>query len=479
MRIPLDRSGVVPLWRQIERFIRAEIESGALPAGTRIPSSRALATALRVSRITVDNAYLSLATDGLVVASPGRGTFVASIGPPRPLAEPAHWPVWQQAMTAGAASTDAADVEPPPDVISFTGVGDPRLFPTREIALTIGDVIRADGADAFTYGDGANGHRPLRQTVTHLLASQGVHTTPDRVVITSGSQQALFLACSALLQPGDTVVAEQPTYDHALALFDALGVGVVGVDVDTDGMDVDGLEATVIEHGPKLIYTIPTFQNPTGASLSTARRQRLVDLARAHDIPIVEDDFVGDLRYEGRAQAPLKALDERGDVLYIGSFSKMLMPGIRVGYLVGDGPIVDRVSALKRATDLSTSNLMQRVLDRYLTVGRYQTHLRRSIRSYRQRRDAMVAALGRHTPDIALTAPAGGLFLWATLPDGVGATALRAAAMRRGVDVTPGTRFYADPSLGERNVRLNFAARDEQQIDTGVARLARAIADLR
>jgi GntR family transcriptional regulator/MocR family aminotransferase len=479
VRIPLDRSATVPLWRQIERFLRVEIESGALQPGTRIPSTRALATDLAVSRVTVDSAYMALATDGLIVAHPGSGTVVAqSVNDRGATADASHpWPAWQHAFEA---VTRAAPAEPldGADIVSFTGVGDPALFPTREIAVTIADVIRTEAAGAFAYSHPDLGHPPLRATVTHLLASQGIHTSPDRVLITSGSQQALFLVCHALLEHGDTVIVERPTYDGALALFAAIGVRVVGIEVDADGMRVDDLEAAITAHRPKLIYTIPTFQNPTGACMSGPRRHRLLELARAHQVPVLEDDFVGDLRYDGHVQPALKAIDTGGDVLYAGTFSKMLMPGVRVGYLVADGPVLDHVAGLKKAMDLSTSLLMQRVLDRYVTVGRYQTHLRRSIRIYRARRDTLVSAVAREIPSIEMNAPRGGLFAWATLPAGVGATALRIAARRRGADFAPGTLFFDDARAGERHVRLNFAVHDHARIELGVRRLAMALADV-
>ena len=469
----------MPLWRQIERFVRAEIESGALPPGTRLPSTRALAADLAVSRVTVDNAYMALATDGLVVAHPGSGTVVArSVHPIHAIDDvPVRWPAWQQPFTASARSTPAHTSDGA-DVVSFTGVGDPTLFPTREIAVTIADVIRAEGAAAFAYGSPDLGHAPLRATVTHLLASQGIHTSADRVLITSGSQQALFLVCQTLLEHGDTVIVERPTYDGALALFAAIGVRVVGIAVDADGMRVDELEAVIAAYRPKLIYTIPTFQNPTGACMSGPRRHRLLEVARAHQIPVLEDDFVGDLRYEGHVQPALKALDAGGNVLYAGTFSKMLMPGVRVGYLVADGPVLDHVAGLKKAIDLSTSLLMQRVLDRYVTVGRYQTHLRRTIRTYRARRDTLVRSLAREIPSIDVSAPRGGLFAWATLPHGVDATALRLAARRRGTDFAPGTIFFHDPRDGERHIRLNFAVHDREHIELGVHRLAMAVADV-
>jgi len=262
VRIPLDRDGGVPLWRQIERFIRNEIESGALPPGTRLASTRALASESGVSRVTAESVYLALATDGMILSRPGSGTFVASSAHTAraPAGDDEPLPEWQQRFThpddspAATATPDGGSS----DIIAFTGVGDPAGFPIREIAVTVADVIRSDGSATFAYAAGNLGFAPLRATVTHLLASQGIHTSADRVLITSGSQQALFLVAWTLLERGDTVVVERPTYDGALALFDALGVRTVGIDVDADGMRVDELDDVIERYHPKLIYTIPT-----------------------------------------------------------------------------------------------------------------------------------------------------------------------------------------------------------------------------
>jgi GntR family transcriptional regulator/MocR family aminotransferase len=224
---------------------------------------------------------------------------------------------------------------------------------------------------------------------------------------------------------------------------------------------------------------MPTFQNPTGACMPARRRHEVLELARAYEIPVVEDDFVADLRYDGSTQPALKALDHSGGVIYVGTLSKLLMPGVRIGFVVADGPILGHLGGLKRAIDLSTSPFMQQVVDRYVTVGRYQTHLRRSIRVYRARRDTLLAALARELPAVSTTSPRGGLFAWVTLPDGASSSGLRQAAIRRGVNFAPGSQFFSDPADGERHLRLNFAVHAPQQIDDGVRRLAAALADTR
>jgi GntR family transcriptional regulator / MocR family aminotransferase len=255
-----------------------------------------------------------------------------------------------------------------------------------------------------------------------------------------------------------------------------LQLNIVGVPIDEHGMQTDALEAVLQQQHPRLIYTIPNFQNPSGMCLSAPRRRQLVALADRYNVPILEDDFVGDLRYGGRALPAIKALDPGGRVIYIGSFSKMLMPGLRVGYLLADGPVFSRLVRQKRVTDLTTSTLMQRTLDLFVTVGRYQAHLRRSCRSYRRRRDAMLAAIQRHLPaDVQVDPPQGGLFIWLRLPAGLSSQRLLPLALEAGVEFAPGGRFFPNPADGARYLRLNFATQTPEAIEQGIQRLGQAV----
>ena len=439
MRIPLDRDSNTPLYQQIKTFLRQGILSGSLAADTRLPASRQLAHDLDINRITVESAYAELEAEGLVFSRIGSGTYVLSIHdlPPMPRdSAGAPWPLWQQSI----ASVPGSSLQMAPDEmltaaghphpISFaTGNSDSRLFPAEEFRKVLQVVMRRDGIAALDYGE-PEGHMPLRITIAHILASQGLQTRPENVLITAGSQQALTLVAQLLLEPGDVILVESPTYSGALNLFRALGFRIVGVPIDRQGMQVEVLEKLLQQHHPKLIYTIPTFHNPTGTSLSSARRHQLIVLADRYNVPILEDDFVGDLRYEGRTQPALKALDPGGRVIYVSTFSKMLMPGLRVGFLVAEGPVYDGLVRFKHASDLATSSLVQRALQAYVTVGRYQAHLRRSCQNFHKRRDAMLAALDRHLPaGIRYDTPQGGLFVWMQLPDQLSAEDLLPAGL--------------------------------------------------
>jgi GntR family transcriptional regulator/MocR family aminotransferase len=241
-------------------------------------------------------------------------------------------------------------------------------------------------------------------------------------------------------------------------------------------MQVEELEKLLQQHHPKLIYTIPNFHNPTGTCLNGPRRRQLLVLADRYNVPILEDDFVGDLRYEGRTQPALKALDPGGRVVYVSTFSKMLMPGLRVGFLAAEGPIYDYLVNFKRVNDLATSTLVQRALEAYVTVGRYQAHLRRSCQIFRRRRDTMVSAIRRYLPTgVRFDPPQGGLFIWLQLPANLIAETLLPLAWEEGVDFAPGSGFFPDETSGSNWLRLNFVAQTPDQINEGIKRLGKAV----
>ncbi len=485
MQIPLDRQSKTPLYQQIESYIRQGILSGSLGPETRLPAIRELALELGVNRITVENAYAELEADNLIFSRVGSGTYVL---PPNdipliPKDKPGTpWPLWQQELqnrTGGYRGVSPIELlrdGQHPNPINFSeGVGDARLIPVDEFRKVIQTVMRRDGICALEYGD-RRGYTPLRNTIAHVLASQGIQVQADNILVTAGSQQSLSLVAQLLLKPGDTLLVERPTYAGALDLFRALGYKVVGVPVDENGLQVDRLEKLLQLHHPKLIYTIPNFQNPTGTSLSGPRRRQLIQLADRYNIPILEDDFVGDLRYEGRAQPALKALDPGGRVIYVSTFSKMLMPGLRVGFLVAEGPVYDGLLTFKRLNDLATSNLIQRALEVYVTVGRYQAHLRHTTQVYRKRRDAMISAIHHYLSGrVHANHPQGGLFIWLELREGFSADALLPVACKEGVAFTPGSLFYPDDREGVNYLRLNFVTNPPDQIEEGIRRLAKAM----
>ena len=483
MRIPLDRQSETPLYQQIKTYLRQGILSGSLAPDTRLPASRQLAQDLGVNRITVENAYAELEAEGLILSRLGSGTYVLAPDTLSPLPKndtDAPWPLWQQSLQEHRNPIRSRQPKQTmtrhPQPVSFaSGIGDANMFPAEEFRKVLQTVMRRDGFDALNYGE-RNGYGPLRESITHILASQGLQTRPDDILITAGSQQALSLVSQLLLNPGDVILVENPTYSGALDLFRALGFKVVGIPVDDQGMQVDGLEKLLQQHHPRLIYTIPNFHNPTGTCLNSARRRQLLVLADRYNVPILEDDFVGDLRYEGRTQPALKALDPGGRVIYVSTFSKMLMPGLRVGFLVAEGPIYDYLVDFKRVNELATSNLIQHALEAYVTVGRYQAHLHRSCQIFRKRRDAMASAIQRYLPaGVHFEIPQGGLFIWLSLPKGMSSEELLPLAWEEGVDFAPGSPFFPEEIKSSPWLRLNFVAQTPAEIEEGMKRLGKAI----
>lgn len=488
MRIPLDRQSQIPLYQQIKSHFQQGILSGSLAPEARLPASRQLARDLGVNRITVETAYSELEADGLIYSRIGSGTYVSS-SPPLP-ARPleildATWPLWQESLQTE--NLQSGNVDPNrtrqalqhPQPISFAGgTSASQMFPVDDFRKVLQMIMRRDGIAALEYGEN-NGYAPLRSTIAHVLASQGLQARSENILITAGSQQAISLVSQLLLRPGDTILVESPTYSGALDLFRALNFEVFGIPLDKQGMQVENLERLLQLHHPKLIYTIPNFHNPTGTCLSTSRRRELLVLADRYNVPILEDDFVGDLRYEGRVQPSLKALDPGGRVIYTSTFSKMLMPGLRVGFLLIEGPIYQSLVNFKYLNDLATSTLIQRALEAYVTVGRYQAHLRRSCQIFRKRRDAMIAAIHRHLPgDVEFDIPQGGLFLWVRLPDRKSSGDLLPIARKEGVDFVPGSKFFSDSLQGKAWMRLNFVIHTPDEIEEGVKRLGGAIRQL-
>ncbi len=486
MHIPLDRDSDMPLYMQIIKFIKEQIESGALAPEFRLPSTRSLAQSLGVNRITVINAYAELEAQGLVYGKTGSGYYVdeLDLGLYRSTSEPSNstdWPLWQQSLLSRGWTPVSSELDrlshsiESSDLINFSyGVGESRLIPADDFRKALVSVLRRDGEAALGYGD-RRGYAPLRETISQILASQGVRANPDNILITSGSQQAVALVAHLLLRPGDVALVESPSYSGVIDLFRSIDVRLLGIPVDEQGMQLDRVEDALRTSRPKLIYTIPTFHNPTGVCMTSQRRRQLIELAERYDIPILEDDFAGDLRYEGRIQPALKVLDPGGRVIYVSTFSKMLAPGLRVGFLAAEGPVYESLVACKRANDLATSNLIQQALHEYITVGRYQAHLRRACQVYGQRRDAMLASLGEHMPSgVTWHKPLGGLFVWLKLPDNLSANELYPLALKEKVIITPGSYFYPG-ARHQPYLRLNFVSNPVEMIEVGVQRLGVAV----
>lgn len=363
-----------------------------------------------------------------------------------------------------------------PDVLSFAGgLPAPELFPIEPIAAAYAETLTDEGRAALQYST-TEGFGPLREWVCARLATRGIIVGVDQVLITNGSQQGIDLAARILLDPGDLVAVENPSYLAALQTFAGCEASFMVIDSDDSGMDIDALERAVAERLPKLIYVVPEFHNPKGTTLSIERRRRLIRLAQAHRIPVLEDDPYGELRFRGERIPPLAALDDRGMVIHLGTFSKTLAPGMRLGWMVGPKELIRAATIAKQAADLHTGTLAQRAAARLLRTFDYDGHLAVIRRAYGQRCMTMLDALDRHFPPGARwTRPDGGLFVWAELPEGISADDLFADALREKVAFVPGSAFFAGAPK-RQFLRLNYSNRPPELIEEGILRLGRVVA---
>jgi 2-aminoadipate transaminase len=373
-----------------------------------------------------------------------------------------------------------------PGMISFAG-GMPAadLLPTDVIREASQRVMVERGRQALQYGS-TEGYLPLRSWIIDYVSRQGITLNEDNVLIITGAQQGLDLTARLLLNPGDRVVVEAPTFLGALQAFNAYQAGYEMIPVDEDGLQLELLEK-VLGSSPRFIYIVPTFQNPSGVTLSHKRRCMLVEMAAQANVPILEDDPYHQLRYEGEHLPSLLVLDadqfepddtlgHQGNVIYLGSFSKLLGPGLRLGWAIAPADLIRRMVQAKQGADLHTSLYIQMIVHEVVKGGFFEEHIARLQAAYRERRDRMLAALTKYLPpEVTWTHPQGGLFIWVTLPSSMGSEALLQKAMLNKVAYVPGAPFYANGE-GFHTLRLNFSYPTVDQIEEGIRRLGEVLA---
>src|SRR5688572_29654828 len=381
-----------------------------------------------------------------------------------------------------SAMRDLMAVTARPEVISLAGgLPDTSTFPPDTFAAVAQRIARESCAKALQYGP-TEGLEETKACIAEVMGAEGMHAGPEDVLVTTGGQQVIDLVTKTLIDPGDVVIAEGPTYPGAVSAFTAYQADVVQIDMDADGMRVGLLEETpdrLDREGrrPKFIYTVPSFQNPAGVTMSAPRRRRLVEVAHERELLVLEDNPYGLLRYEGEAPTPLLKLDGGVYVMYLGTFSKILSPGIRLGWVVAPPPVLEKINLGKQAADLCTSTLSQLMVQAYFAEGRWRDYVESLTEIYRARRDTMLDALADHFPPQAeWTRPSGGLFIWATLPDFIDTTDLLARALQENVAFVPGEAAFLD-GRGTNAMRLNFSGSDEDAIREGIRRIGEVVTE--
>lgn len=370
------------------------------------------------------------------------------------------------------------------EIISFGGgMPAPDLFPLEEFRRACDVVLTDFGPPSMQYGT-TEGYRPLRELIAADSKRLGIEVTLDNIQITSGSQQALDLLGKVLINPGDRILVESPTYLGALQAWSSYGAEYVAVPMDEYGMITDQLEKA-LRSSPKFIYVLPNFQNPTGTVLAMERRQKLVELADRYGVPIVEDDPYGQLRYEGDHLPTVACIDNQyrgrdgqcydGNVIYLSTFSKTLSPGLRLAWVVAPPVMIRKLEMAKEGADLNTSTFIQYIAYEIARTGFIEKHVKEICSVYKNRRDVMLGAMDSYfPPGVEWTHPQGGLFLWGTLPEQMNAADVLKAAIEQKVAFVPGTPFFPNGG-GHNTMRLNFSYASEEKIMEGISRLGRVL----
>jgi 2-aminoadipate transaminase len=383
-------------------------------------------------------------------------------------------------VMTSSATRDLMAMSDRPEVISFAGgLPDTSTFPSETFAAMTARIADESCAKALQYGP-TDGLLETKRCIADVMAAEDMLVDTDDVLVTTGGQQVLDLVTKTLIDPGDTIVAEGPSYPGALNAFQAYQANVVQVDMDSDGMRIDLLEETLDQlerdgKRPKFIYTVPSFQNPGGVTMSLPRRKRLVEVARERELLVLEDNPYGLLRYEGDPAPTLYSLDGGVYVMYLGTFSKIFSPGLRLGWVVAPPPVLARINLGKQQADLCTSTLSQILVQAYFERHDWREYVDTLSELYRARRDTMLDSLAEHFPAQAeWTRPGGGLFIWATLPDFIDTSDLLARALRENVAFVPGEGAFLD-GRGRSSMRLNFSGANEERIREGIRRIGEVV----
>ncbi|CQR70781.1 2-aminoadipate transaminase [Sporomusa ovata DSM 2662] len=459
--IQLMKGSKTSLYVQLYDSLCELIISGKLSYGYLLPPVRKLAVFLAVNPGTVVNAYKLLEQNGYIFSRAGSGSYVAEIPAKgdteyQPAAEIELEPLPPVTVHPGKNCLDFATVMPPPD-----------LLPIDDFKNLLIEVLDRDQGKAFSYQD-SQGFEPLRQAISTYLKEQGIKAQANNVQIISGAQQGIDIVAKAVLNYGDYVFTENPTYPGAIAAFRSRGAKIVEINMESDGINIQELEVKIRSFRPKLIYVMANIQNPTGYSYSLGKRNRLIGLARRYNALILEDDYISELDVSDAPLAPLKALDRDQRVIYLKSFSKIFMPGLRLAFLLMPPSMVTKVLASKHNSDISTSGLTQRAFDLYLRKGIWQRHIAAIRRIYLERYQTTLAAIEEYLPPaVTCHRPRGGLTCWLALPEGVSAQQVVQAAQQQGVLLTPGTAFFPRHAP-DRFIRLSFAVVCSEEILQGV-----------
>jgi len=486
MYLKIDPGNPKPLYEQLIDRIKNLIDQDVLEVGESIPSTRSLAKKLGINRSTVTRAYEELQALGYLTSRQGsyhrvqkrRKEVVYT-------ADRISAISWEKSSTENAKAIHRIFLRYSPeqpkhrpsseDVINISELNlDPRLYPMTEFRRCVHHVLHDFGADSLQYCD-HKGYAPLRERIAKRLRLHGISVSGREILITNGAQQAIDMIIRMLAGNGKRIAIESPTYAAILPLLRFNGVKTLEIPMKADGMDLEFLENVLVKEKVSFVYTIPNFQNPTGITTSHLHREKLLNLCLRHRIPIVEDGFEEDMKYFGKVPLPIKSIDEKNIVIYLGTFSKALFPGLRIGWVTADQECISRLTAIKRFSDLGSSKLVQVVLDEFLKRGYYDQQLRRMHRAFRKRMQVALQTMDANfPPTVRWTRPAGGYTIWVKLRKRWADEQLYNHLAEFGVVVSPGSYYFPDRKRSEY-FRLSIARRNEEEIREGIVRLGKAL----
>ncbi len=468
--LELDKKSDVHLYLQLYRQLKEMIEEGDLKAHTKLPPIRKSANELGVNNATIVKAYDLLAEEELVYKKVGSGTFVE--------AKINFEQIDDFSLDNQIYIDEEAKFSREEKTINFaTAAPDPKLFPIMPFKRLLNKVLDRDKGYAFGYQK-SQGYLPLRRSIADYNQQQGIKTAAEHIQIVSGAQQGIDILAKALLDYGATVFTESPSYPGAISVFKSRKANIVEIPIAEDGLNIEVLREKLAKNKPEILYLMSSFQNPTGYSYAKEKKEEILALAQEYDFLIVEDDCLGDLNYESEQNLSFKALDDKERVIYIKSFSKLLMPGLRLAFLVIPEPYLNKILLSKYISDIFTDGLIQRVLDLYLKEEVWQKQLKELKDIYKKRYFTILSAFKTYLPSaIEYNKPGGGFNFWLKLPAGLSEERVYDRALGAGIKLAPGSYFYSNESNKNR-LRLSIAAVNEVQIETGVQKLSSLVREL-
>ncbi len=466
----IDRDSKTPLYIQLYEQLKLKIEDNKLKAGEKLPSIRSLSKELNVNNITVVNAYKLLEQENYIYSIRGSGTYV----------KPSTSSINLESLEAGNMKlmTDGILSLKKDNINLSSATPDPDLFPVEKFKESIIEVLDRDKGLAFNYPE-INGYEAFRESIKDFLYDNyNISIDKDLIQVISGGQQGIDIITKSLLSPGDTVLVEDPTYIAAISAFKSRGAKVIGVPMRKNGIDLGILEEEIIKNSPKAVYVMTNYQSPTTYSYSEETKEKLISLANKYNFYIIEDDFLTDI-YFSELNLPLKTIDTQDKVIYIKSFSKSFMPGVRIGFMTMPPSLIGSIIRTKHSTDITSSGFLQRAFDLYLRKGYWKEYIESINKIYAENYNTMVEALkGLEKYKISFTKPNGGLSIWLKLPKELEASQLYEECERNGLSITPGQVFFVEDNQDKNYIRLSFSNSSQKEIKKGIKILEESIINI-